>query len=60
MGKPNIPLIFLDRDHGEPIANVQVFSARGEVLSPRDVMITAGPGAAPEAIERIEELNQNE
>jgi DNA-binding HxlR family transcriptional regulator len=59
-GENGVPLIFVDRDHGEPIANVQVFSARGEVLSPRDVMITAGPGAAPEAIERIEELNQNE
>ena len=52
--------VFLDRDQGEPIASVQVFSASGEVLRPRDVMIKAGPGATPEAIERIEELNQNE
>jgi DNA-binding HxlR family transcriptional regulator len=59
-GEDNVPLIFLDRDQGEPIASVQVFSASGEVLRPRDVMIKAGPGATPEAIERIEELNQNE
>jgi len=59
-GENNVPLIFLDRDQGEPIASVQVFSASGEVLRPRDVMIKAGPGATPEAIERIEELNQDE
>jgi DNA-binding HxlR family transcriptional regulator len=59
-GENNVPLIFLDRDQGEPIASVQVFSASGEVLRPRDVMIKAGPGATPEAIERIEELNHNE
>jgi hypothetical protein len=59
-GENNVPLIFLDREHGEPIASVQVFSASGEVLRPRDVMIKAGPGATPEAIERIEELNKNE
>jgi DNA-binding HxlR family transcriptional regulator len=59
-GENNVPLIFLDRDQCEPIARVQVFSANGEVLRPRDIMIKAGPGATPEAIERIEELNQNE
>jgi DNA-binding HxlR family transcriptional regulator len=59
-GENNVPLIFLDRDQCEPIARVQVFSANGEVLRPRDIMIKAGPGATTEAIERIEELNQNE
>jgi len=59
-GENNVPLIFLDRDQCEPIASVQVFSANGEVLRPRDIMIKAGPGATPEAIERIEELNHNE
>ena len=59
-GEDNVPLIFLDRDQCEPIASVQVFSASGKVLRPRDVMIKAGPGATPEAIERIEELNHNE
>ena len=59
-GEASQPLIFLDREQGEPIASVQVFSANGEVLRPRDIMIKAGPGATPEAIKRIEELNQDE
>ena len=59
-GEANQPLIFLDREQGEPIANVEVFSAIGEVLRPRDIMIKAGQGATPEVIKRIEELNQDE
>ena len=59
-GENNKPVIFLDREQGEPIPQVQVFSAQGEILKPRDVMIEAGPGATPEARERIEELNKNE
>ncbi len=59
-GKGREPLIFLDREHGEPIAPVEVYSARGEPLRPRDVVVRAGPGAAPEARKRIEELSENE
>lgn len=59
-GKGREPLIFLDREHGEPIAPVEVYSARGEPLRPRDVVVRAGPGAAPEARKRIEELSKNE
>lgn len=59
-GENNEPVIFLDREKGDPIARVQVYSATGEVLRPRDIMIQAGPGATPEARERIEELNENE
>lgn len=59
-GEENKPVIFLDREQGQPIPEVQVYSARGEALRPRDVMITAGPGATPEARERIEELNKDE
>lgn len=59
-GEENKPVIFLDREQGQPIPQVQVYSARGEALRPRDVMITAGPGATPEARERIEELNKDE
>ena len=59
-GEDNQPLIFLDREEHEPIAPVQVFSASGKVLRPRDIMIKPGPGATPEAIERIEELNRDE
>ncbi len=56
-GENNEPVIFLDRERGQPISPVQVYSARGEVLRPRDIMINAGPGATPEARERIEELD---
>ncbi len=55
-GQDNEPVIFLDRENGEPISRVQVYSSRGEVLRPRDIMIKAGPGATREARERIEEL----
>jgi DNA-binding HxlR family transcriptional regulator len=58
-GAGNEPMIFLDREDGQPISRVQVYSARGEVLRPRDIMIKAGPGATPEARERFEELNKN-
>lgn len=56
-GENNEPVIFLDRECGQPISPVQVYSARGEALRPRDIMISAGPGATPEARERIEELD---
>ena len=59
-GEDNEPVIFLDREQGEPISQVQVYSAGGEVLRPRDIMVQAGPGATPETRKRIEELNQNE
>lgn len=58
-GSGNEPVIFLDREEGQPISRVQVYSAKGEVLRPRDIMVKAGPGATPEACERIEELNKN-
>jgi DNA-binding HxlR family transcriptional regulator len=59
-GEDNVPVIFLDRAQGEPISRVQVFSTVGEVLRPRDIKVIAGPGATPEARERLEELNKNE
>ncbi len=59
-GENNEPLIFLDREHGEPIAPVEVYSARGKALRPRDVRVRAGPGATREARERIEELVEND
>ena len=59
-GEGNEPVIFLDCEHSEPISRIQVYSARGEVLRPRDIRVEAGPGATPEARERIEELNKDE
>ena len=55
-GVDNEPVIFRDRENGQPIAPVKVFSSRGEALRPRDIMISAGPGATAEARERIDEL----
>ena len=56
-GENNEPVIFLDREQGEPIAQVLVHSARGEALQPRDIMVAAGPGATRKARDRIQELN---
>ena len=56
-GENREPLIFLDRENGDPIQRVEVFSSRGQVLRPRDVKVRPGPGATPEARQRIEELN---
>ena len=56
-GENNEPVIFLDREQGQPIARVQVYSAKGEVLRPRDIKISAGPGANSEARKRIDELD---
>ena len=55
-GNDNEPVVFVDREHRQPISPVQVYSARGEVLRPRDIMVTAGPGATQEARDRIEQL----
>jgi DNA-binding HxlR family transcriptional regulator len=55
-GEGNEPVVFRDREHGEPIAEVRVYSARGDKLRPRDIMISAGPGATEETRERIREL----
>ena len=59
-GKGKEPLVYVDREHGEPIATVEVYSARGEVLRPRDVVVRPGPGMPREARRRIEELSENE
>lgn len=59
-GENNEPLIFIDREHGDPISRIEVYSAEGEVLRPRDIIVKAGPGATNEARTRIEELAKNE
>lgn len=51
------PVIFMDREHREPIAKMKVYSSSGVALRPRDIMVVAGPGAGPEAKQRIDELN---
>ncbi len=51
------PIIFLDKEFREPIADIKVYSSRGRQLRPRDIMVVAGPGASAEAKSRIDELN---
>ena len=58
-GEGREPVIFLDRERGEPIGRVEVRSSKGEVLRPRDIMIQAGPGATAEARKRIQELYED-
>ena len=59
-GENNEPVIFQDREEGRPIQPVRVYSSKGEALRPRDIMISAGPGATREARERIEEVRRIE
>jgi DNA-binding HxlR family transcriptional regulator len=58
-GENNEPVIFMDREQEQPILPVQVYSARGVALRPRDIKIIAGPGATLEARQRIEELSDD-
>jgi DNA-binding HxlR family transcriptional regulator len=51
------PIIFMDKEYREPIADIKVYSSRGRQLRPRDIMVVAGPGASAEAKSRIDELN---
>jgi hypothetical protein len=55
-GENNEPILFLDREHGQPISPVRVYSMQGEALRARDLKVVAGPGASPESKQRLEEL----
>ena len=57
-GGGNEPFVFEDREFSEPISRIQVRSARGESLRPRDIRIVPGPGADNESRQRIDELNR--
>jgi len=57
-GENNEPILFLDREHGQAIAPVQVFSLQGEPLRARDLKVIPGPGASPESKKRLEELER--
>lgn len=57
-GDDGKPVIFLDRAHAEPISKIEVFSARGKQLRPRDIMVAAGPGSTPDSVRRIEAIRQ--
>ena len=57
-GENNEPVLFLERETGQSISPVKVFSTQGEVLRARDLRVVAGPGASPESRERLEELER--
>ena len=57
-GENNEPVLFLERETGQPISPVKVFSIQSEVLRARDLKVVAGPGASPESRERLEELER--
>jgi DNA-binding HxlR family transcriptional regulator len=57
LGDNSEAIIFLDREFEEPVADIRVYSSRGRQLSARDIIVSAGPGASPEAKNRIDELN---
>jgi DNA-binding HxlR family transcriptional regulator len=57
-GENNEPVLFLERETGQPISSVKVFSTQGDVLRARDLKVVAGPGASPESRERLEELER--
>jgi len=57
-GENSEPILFLDREHGQPIAPIQVFSQRGKPLRARDLKVIPGPGASPESKKRLEDLER--
>ncbi len=57
-GENSEPVIFLDRKYEEPISRIEVKSARGDYLRPRDVMVAPGPGSTPDSKKRIQEMHR--
>ncbi|MDJ0880816.1 MAG: helix-turn-helix domain-containing protein [Gammaproteobacteria bacterium] len=55
-GEGQEPIIFRDRDSGQPISPIRVHAADGRELRPREMIPTAGPGANRQAQERLKEL----
>jgi len=55
-GEGNEPVVFRDREKGQPIAPICVCNAEGKPLKPREIMPTPGPGANDKARARLEEL----
>ena len=50
------PVIFCDRETGEPIADVDLHSKDGRHLIPRQIMLKPGPGANIETQKRLQEI----
>jgi len=55
-GKNQEPVIFRDKISGHPIEKIRVHAEDGVSLRPRDIMLTAGPGASDQARQRLDQL----
>jgi DNA-binding HxlR family transcriptional regulator len=57
-GEGKEPIVFRDRENGEPISPIRVHAEDGRELRPREILPTAGPGANQQALTRLKELEQ--
>ncbi len=57
-GEGNEPIVFRDKESGQPISPIRVHALDGRELRPRDMLPTAGPGANDIAWKRLQELEQ--
>ncbi len=57
-GEGNEPIVFRDRESGQPISHIHVHATDGRELRPREILPTAGPGANELAKRRLHELEQ--
>jgi DNA-binding HxlR family transcriptional regulator len=55
-GEGNEPIIFRDRQTGQPISPIHVHAQDGRELRPREMIPTPGPGANEEARQRLQEI----
>ena len=51
------PVMFVEHETGEEIADVAIISTSGQVLDARDLILKPGPGANEETLERLHLLN---
>jgi DNA-binding HxlR family transcriptional regulator len=57
-GEGQEPIVFRDREHGQPISAIRVHAGDGRELRPREILPTAGPGANEQAQKRLKELEK--
>lgn len=50
-------LVFIDREHGEPIREMAVLNQKGEVLQAKDIKATPGPGHRSNDLDPPVDLN---
>ncbi len=55
-GEGNEPIIFRDRESGQPISTIRVHAEDGRELRAREMLPTAGPGANEQAQQRLKEI----